>query len=91
MQRLGVTPGSVNPFAIVNDVEGVVTVVLERAILNQGGPLNFHPLDNAMTTAIGARDFLRFLDAEHHPPVLVDFEGTLRKRRPPWPCLSRIR
>lgn len=75
MERLGVTPGAVNPFAIVNDVEGVVTVVLERSILDDK-PLNFHPLDNAMTTAIGAQDFLRFLESEDHSPVLVDLDGT---------------
>jgi Ala-tRNA(Pro) deacylase len=78
MERLGVTPGSVNPFAVVNDVEGVVTVVLERCILDSNGPLNFHPLDNAMTTAIGPQDFLRFLEAEGHLPVLVDLgDGVL--------------
>jgi Ala-tRNA(Pro) deacylase len=74
MHRLGVEPGSVNPFAIVNDVENVVTVVLERAILRHDGPLNFHPLDNAMTTAIGVEDFLRFLETEGHPPVLVTLD-----------------
>jgi Ala-tRNA(Pro) deacylase len=75
MQRLGVTPGSVNPFAIVNDLEGVVTVVLDRAILDQSGPLNFHPLDNAMTSAISAQDFLDFLEAEGHPPVVLSFDS----------------
>lgn len=72
MERLGVAPGSVTPFAIVNDVEGAVTVVLERVMLDQD-PLNFHPLDNSMTTAIAAKDLLRFLEAENHSPTLVDF------------------
>jgi hypothetical protein len=34
--------------------------------------LNFHPLDNAMTTSIGAEDMLRFFEAEHHPAELID-------------------
>jgi len=72
MRRLGVTPGSVNPFAVVNDAEGAVEVVLDRSILEEE-PLNFHPLDNAMTTAIAAQDFLAFLQAEDHPPRIMDF------------------
>jgi Ala-tRNA(Pro) deacylase len=45
-------------------------VVLDRELL-EVEPLNFHPLDNAMTTAISAADCLRFLEAEAHPPALV--------------------
>ncbi len=73
MSYLGVIPGAVNPFAVINDHEGKVEVVVDRAILAEE-PLNFHPLDNAMTTSIGADDFLRFLEAQGHPPLLVDFD-----------------
>lgn len=73
MSYLGVIPGAVTPFAVVNDAEGVVKVAVDREILEQE-PLNFHPLDNSMTTAIGARDFVRFLEAEAHPPLLLDFD-----------------
>jgi len=72
MRRLGVTPGSVNPFAVLNDVEGAVEVVLDRAILKDE-PLNFHPLDNAMTTAISTDALLRFLHTVDHPPRVMDF------------------
>ncbi len=72
MQFLGVVPGAVTPFAVVNDHGGRVRVVLDRGILERE-PLNFHPLDNSMTTSLGAQDFLRFLEAEGHPPELVDF------------------
>lgn len=71
MQYLGVIPGAVNPFAVVNDGGGAVTVVLDRAILDQD-PLNFHPLDNGMTTSIAPADFLRFLEMEGHSPALVE-------------------
>jgi Ala-tRNA(Pro) deacylase len=73
MNYLGVIPGAVNPFAIINDHGRRVVVVLDSHILEEE-PLNFHPLDNAMTTSIGVEDFLRFLEAEDHPPVLVDFD-----------------
>lgn len=73
MSYLGVVPGAVTPFAVVNDEEGSVRVAVDRAILDQE-PLNFHPLDNSMTTSISAGDFLRFLEEEGHPPLLLDFD-----------------
>jgi Ala-tRNA(Pro) deacylase len=72
MKYLGVIPGAVTPFAVINDTTGAVRVALDRAILERE-PLNFHPLHNAATTSIAAVDFLRFLEAEHHAPTLIDF------------------
>ena len=74
MRCLGVIPGAVSPFAIVNDAERVVRVVLDRGVLEQD-PVNLHPLDNAKTTAISAADLLRFLEAEGHAPQLIDFDA----------------
>jgi Ala-tRNA(Pro) deacylase len=70
MHYLGVIPGAVSPFAIVNDKNRLVRIVLDDAILDDE-LLNFHPLDNGMTTAIGSADFLTFLDAEEHSPLIV--------------------
>lgn len=70
MKFLGVLPGAVSPFAAINDVRHKVGIVLDRALLHVE-PLNFHPLDNAMTTSIAADDFLRFLEAIEHPPQIV--------------------
>src|SRR5205085_7670983 len=52
---LGVRPGSVTPFALVNDCHRRVTVVLDRAMLDHH-PLNYHPLENDRTTAIAPAD-----------------------------------
>jgi Ala-tRNA(Pro) deacylase len=71
MRHLGVIPGAVSPFAVVNDRARLVRVVLDRGVLARD-PVNLHPLDNTKTTAIAAADLLRFLDAEGHPPILVD-------------------
>ena len=68
---LGVRPGSVTPFAAVNDREGRVTVVLQRAMLARD-PLNYHPLENDRTTALAPADLVRFLDACGHAPRIVD-------------------
>lgn len=62
---LGVEPGSVTPFALINDPEQRVEVVLDAALLEQQ-PLNFHPLVNTMTSAISADDLLRFIAACGH-------------------------
>lgn len=71
MRYLGVTPGSVTPFAAVNDHGGAVRIALDSG-LRAYDVWNAHPLDNAMTTAVRAGDMLRFLDAVDHPPVWVD-------------------
>ncbi len=76
MRYLGVAPGAVTPFAVINDRGGDVRVAIDRTILERE-PLNFHPLTNSMTTAIGAEDLLRFLEAEHHPPHFIDLDHRL--------------
>ena len=68
---LGVRPGSVTPFAAVNDLARRVTVVLQRAMLEHD-PLNYHPLENDRTTAVAPGDLVRFLEAGGHPPVVAD-------------------
>lgn len=67
---LGVPPGSVTPFALINDREQRVRVVLDEAML-AFDPLNFHPLRNDRTTAIAPRDLLAFVRACGHDPVIL--------------------
>ncbi len=69
---LGVTPGSVCLFATMNDVEGRVTLVLDKSLLDHN-LVNFHPLENTATTAISSGDMLKFAEASGHDPVIVDF------------------
>lgn len=69
---LGIRPGSVSPFAVVNDAGGIVKVALDAEML-ETEPINFHPLDNAMTTAVSRAGLLRFLEAEDHSPLIVQF------------------
>jgi Ala-tRNA(Pro) deacylase len=73
-ETLGVTPGSVTPFALVNDPAHKVRVVLEEEMLRHD-PLNYHPLDNRMTTAVAPGDLLRFIRASGHRPEVVSFAG----------------
>src|SRR5207249_4519506 len=73
-EALGVEPGAVTPFAAINDDAGRVAVVLDAAMMEQA-TLNFHPLRNTMTTAIGRGDLVRFLAAAGHPPRIVALAG----------------
>ena len=66
-ELLGVEPGSVTPFAAINDVAGRVAVVLDAAMLAHE-VLNYHPLVNTMTTAISRAGLMRFLRACAHEP-----------------------
>lgn len=69
---LGVTPGSVTGFAVLNDQAKRVRFVLEEALLAHE-TLNFHPLRNDMTTSISRDDFLGFAEATGHTVTRVDF------------------
>ena len=69
---LGVTPGSVTPFAAMNAAPGAITVVLDAALMAQD-PINFHPLRNDATVAVSPAGLLAFLRESGHEPLLFDF------------------
>ncbi len=71
-RHLGIRPGSVTPFALVNDTEQRVKVVLQAAMMEHD-PLHYHPLLNDRTTAIRPADLLRFIRACGHEPAIVAF------------------
>jgi len=69
--HLGIEPGSVTPFAALNDTAGAVAVILQKELMDQ--PVqNFHPLTNTATTTIANTDLVRFLEAVGHPPRILD-------------------
>ena len=73
MDALGVAPGTVTPFALINDKAGQrVKVVLDRGMMALS-LLNYHPLTNEATTTIATKDLLRFMAATGHEPEIVDF------------------
>jgi Ala-tRNA(Pro) deacylase len=69
-ETLGIEPGSVSPFAAINDTARRVEVVLDQAMLTHA-TLNYHPLVNTMTTSISREDLVRFLEATGHPPRIA--------------------
>lgn len=72
MTYLGVVPGAVTPFAVINDRNRKVKMVLDRHLLDYDF-INAHPLVNYKSTTIAPVDLLKFLAAEGHSPQLLDF------------------
>lgn len=71
-RTLGVEPGSVTPFSVINDEARQVRLVLDSG-LKDGGPVNAHPLVNTMTTTLTLADLERFFAATGHMPHWLDF------------------
>lgn len=59
---LGVSPGSVSPFGLINDSENHVHVFLDSN-LKKSHKISFHPNDNRFSVVISFDDFLKFLDS----------------------------
>lgn len=70
-QALGVKPGSVTPFALINDHETRVTAVFDAPMLEHER-LHYHPLDNRSTTAISRDGLLALARATGHEPLILD-------------------
>ena len=62
---LGLTPGSVSPFGLINDSSRAVRVVIDGD-LKAATRLSFHPNINTVTLTIAGADFTRFLEACGH-------------------------
>ena len=65
MTHLGLTPGSVSPFGLINDRAHTVRVVIDRD-LRSVERLSFHPNINTVTFVVSAADFARFLESCGH-------------------------
>jgi len=70
MEVLGVPPGSVTPFALINDRARRVTVILDADMMRHER-LNFHPLENTATTNIAREDLVAFIRACGHEPRIL--------------------
>ncbi len=70
MELLGVVPGAVTAFGLINDVNGTVKFVIDEALLEHE-VINAHPLTNEATTSIRAADLLTFVKATGHKPHIL--------------------
>ncbi len=74
LQLLGVAPGAVTAFGVLNDTARRVTVVLDAGLM-ESAIINCHPLTNSMTTSIARDDLLRFFAATGHTPRIEPVAG----------------
>ena len=71
LEVLGIEPGSVTPFSLINDQLARVNVILDAAMMRHE-QLNFHPLKNDATTTISSQDLKIFISATGHEPRVVE-------------------
>jgi Ala-tRNA(Pro) deacylase len=67
---LGVTPGSVTPFALINPSAAKVCVVVDQALM-AFAEVNCHPLENTATTRLATKDLIRFIEACGQEPRIL--------------------
>jgi len=67
---LGVIPGAVTPFAVINAENHEIKVILDEEMM-ENELLNFHPLVNTATTTIAAKDLVKFLDHCHQAVEII--------------------
>lgn len=72
-KTLGVRPGSVTPFALINDRTQKCRLILDAPMMTHE-KLNYHPLTNEATTTISRDDFLKFIRHCGHEPTIIDLE-----------------
>ena len=70
-QFLGIRPGSVCPFTVINDTDHEVQVVLDAYMMKQEC-VHYHPLDNTMTIGLSPDDLLKFFDHTGHKLIILD-------------------
>lgn len=80
-EHLGIYPGAVCPFAVINDTGHQVQVVLD-ALMMGAETVCYHPLDNAQTVGLSPADLLKFFAHTGHAPLSVDFSAPSPHLRP---------
>ena len=71
---LGVKPGAVTPFGLLNDIENKVTFYLDNNFL-KNQIVNFHPLTNTSTISMKTKDFVDFLIEKKKKVNIYDFNN----------------
>lgn len=69
---LGVTPGSVTPFALIHPESTGIPVVVDKGVLSHEW-VHFHPLRNTATLRLKKDDFLKFLESRENEVSFYEF------------------
>lgn len=73
IDMLGIEPGSVTPFSLINVSHKDLIVVLDKGMMEHD-QLNYHPLHNEATTTIGNDDLVKFIEHFGFNPIIIDFD-----------------
>jgi len=73
-EYLGVRPGSVCPYAIINDKNMDVKIFLDKSMMD-AERVNYHPLINTMTIGTTPAELIRFIESTGHTPHIIDFSA----------------
>ncbi|MCB1418862.1 MAG: YbaK/EbsC family protein [Zhengella sp.] len=73
---LGVTPGAVTAFGVINDKAGAVRFFIDESLLSHE-VINCHPLVNTATTSIAPADLIRFIEATGHRPNTLNLAAQI--------------
>ena len=74
MEYLGVIPGSVSPFGLINDNENKVSFYLDKKLTNSE-KINFHPLINTSTITLSSNNFIDFMNKKNKKVNIFDFNN----------------
>ena len=69
-EMLGVRPGAVSPFTVINDTEHRVRLALDSSLM-EADMLYFHPLVNDVTLGVTPDGLRKFLEVTGHVPMMV--------------------
>lgn len=72
-EYLGVRPGSVCPYAVINDTGQKVKILLDKSMM-ETEIVNYHPLLNSMTIGVKPQDLIKFIESTGHIAHIVDME-----------------
>ena len=80
MAELGLTPGSVSPFGLINDADGSVRVLIDQD-LKRAERLIFHPNINTASVVVSWADLERFLGTRKNTVRFVAIQQTVESSR----------
>lgn len=74
LEKLGVGQGCVTPLSLFNDTKQEVTFLLDASFVEDNNQtVYFHPMSNEATTGMKPEDFMKFVKATGHEPIIVHF------------------
>jgi Ala-tRNA(Pro) deacylase len=71
LEVLGLTPGSVTPFALMNDTQKRVRIVLDKDLV-ENKLINVHPMHNAASTTLRSADLIKFIQNIGHDFIVTE-------------------